>query len=184
MTLLRISCLVALITSLNACGDYQQMEEYGGIPFGGYTDTRINQNTAIVTFRGNIFQPQSEIRTLLINRCAEVTLANGYDYFVVTSITSSPVNVNLHEYSTYNNYVTNPPRLVTAYPESVHVGGYHLSPSATYVSNSDGGCLNCHGSQLHNMVAVIKMFQGDIPPGLPNAYSAQDMIAHLSTATF
>ncbi len=52
---------------------------------GGYTDTRINANTVIVSFRGDYFTSGQKARSYALYRAAEVTVHDGYDYFVVTS---------------------------------------------------------------------------------------------------
>ncbi|HVW98904.1 MAG TPA: hypothetical protein VHA52_00455, partial [Candidatus Babeliaceae bacterium] len=107
-------CTIIAI-SLGGCATpYQEFQTFGGIPLGGYADAQVNQNTAIVTFRANIFSPFNRIRSFLIYRSAQVTLENGYDYFIVVSMTTSPVNVNLQTQYDYHGYNTDPPRLYTS----------------------------------------------------------------------
>jgi hypothetical protein len=45
-----------------------------------------------VTFRGNGFTSQETVEQYLLRRCADVTIAHGYDYFVVGS-NAEPSNV-------------------------------------------------------------------------------------------
>ena len=52
---------------------------------GGYTDTRIDANTVIVSFRGDPFTSAQKALTYVLYRAAEVTVHDGYDYFVVSS---------------------------------------------------------------------------------------------------
>jgi hypothetical protein len=50
---------------------------------GGYTDQRLDDNTVQVSFRGNGFTAPETVHTYLLRRCAELTLQDGYNYFVL-----------------------------------------------------------------------------------------------------
>ena len=50
---------------------------------GGYSDKVLAGNTAQVTFRGNRLTTPATVDDFLLRRCAEVTLQDGYNYFVV-----------------------------------------------------------------------------------------------------
>ena len=50
---------------------------------GGFTDTQINEDTWKVTVGGNAYTKQSTIRDYAILRASEVTLEQGYKYFVI-----------------------------------------------------------------------------------------------------
>src|SRR5271156_2424289 len=51
---------------------------------GGYSDQRLDGNTAQVSFRGNRFNSPEMLQSYLLRRCADITLENGYNYFVLT----------------------------------------------------------------------------------------------------
>jgi hypothetical protein len=51
---------------------------------GGYSEQRLDGNTAQVSFRGNRFNSPEMLQSYLLRRCADITLENGYNYFVVT----------------------------------------------------------------------------------------------------
>ena len=57
---------------------YQPLE--GG---EGYSEQRIESNRYTVRFFGNAQTPRQTVENYLLYRAAELTLANGYDYFVV-----------------------------------------------------------------------------------------------------
>lgn len=161
--------------SLTACATpYGPAGEFGGFQHGGYTDRRISDNTQIVYFEGNSANTCGQIRTYLIYRCAQVTLNSGYDYFIITSMSGSQINTNVTTRDSYNNYVTNPPKLYTTY--------YKTSDfqSASYTRSSATRC----NVYPHGSIAVIKMFQGVKPAGVPTAYDARDITAQLGPATF
>lgn len=181
MKLLQLCLVLTSFLIVSGCETaYQQVESYGGIPFGGYTDVRVTQNTAIVTFRANEVTTGYTVRSYLYYRCAEVTIANGYDYFVITSMTSSPLNVNINTEETFNGYVSDPPRLYTQYPDIVRIKSYSMSGSDTLVPRVSR-CQGLH-CPLRRMVAVIKMFRGPMPPGMPNAFNSRDIAAHLGAS--
>jgi hypothetical protein len=52
---------------------------------GGYTDQKIDDNTVEVSFRGNGFTAPEKVHYYLLRRCAEVTIRDGYNYFVIVN---------------------------------------------------------------------------------------------------
>ena len=55
---------------------------------GGYSEKQIDETTIQVTYQGNVRQNQEEVRIHLIYRCSEVTVENGYPYFIVIADSS------------------------------------------------------------------------------------------------
>lgn len=64
---------------------------------GGYSDQRLDDNTAQVSFRGNGFTAPETVHSYLLRRCAEITLQNGYNYFVLVD-TEQPNEGNSNIY--------------------------------------------------------------------------------------
>ena len=50
---------------------------------GGYTDKVLAGNTVQVSFRGNRMTTRETLHSYLLRRCAELTLQDGYDHFVL-----------------------------------------------------------------------------------------------------
>ncbi len=50
---------------------------------GGYTDQALDDGRYRITFEGNSQTDLATIENYVLYRAAEVTLANGYDYFIV-----------------------------------------------------------------------------------------------------
>jgi len=85
-------CLTALasatlIAALGACASptpYQpyRAESVSGV-HGGYSDQRLTDNRFRVRFHGNEFTSRERVETYLLYRAAELTLANGYDWFTI-----------------------------------------------------------------------------------------------------
>jgi len=77
----RIPMIVAATLLASACATttpYQPLK--GG---EGYSEQRIESNRYTVRFFGNAQTPRQTVENYLLYRAAEITLANGYDYFVV-----------------------------------------------------------------------------------------------------
>ncbi len=77
----RIPIMVAAAFTLCACvttTPYQPLKDGEG-----YSDQRIESNRYTVRFFGNAQTPRQTVENYLLYRAAELTLASGYDYFVV-----------------------------------------------------------------------------------------------------
>jgi hypothetical protein len=53
---------------------------------GGYADQVRSSNNAQVSIRGNGLTPPETVHSYILRRCAEVTLEDGYSYFVLVHI--------------------------------------------------------------------------------------------------
>jgi hypothetical protein len=79
---------LAAFASLSGCTTtptpYQpyRAEGAGGV-HGGYSDQRLAPNRFLVRFHGNELASRERVETYLLYRAAELTIANGYDWFVV-----------------------------------------------------------------------------------------------------
>ena len=92
---IRIS-LIALSAAclLAGCATAYQPEGVSG----GYTDQARGGNTVQISFRANGLTTPETLHSFLLRRCAEVTLQNGYSYFVVVH-TEAPNQANDNLYS-------------------------------------------------------------------------------------
>jgi hypothetical protein len=96
-TLMRMQIsLIALSAAclLAGCGTAYQPDGVSG----GYTEQLRNGNSAQVSFRGNGLTTAETLHTFLLRRCAEVTLQDGYSYFVLVH-TEAPNQANDNLYS-------------------------------------------------------------------------------------
>ncbi len=51
----------------------------------GFSEQQLEENRFRVTFTGNADTPRQMVENALLYRCAELTKARGYDYFVMTT---------------------------------------------------------------------------------------------------
>ena len=59
---------------------------------GGYSETQLDENVFVVTFRGNGYSSRERVTVFTLLRCAELTLNNGYKYFTVIDANSYTSN--------------------------------------------------------------------------------------------
>ena len=72
--------------ALAACASvtpYQPLQD--GV---GYSDQKLESNRFRVSFAGNSSTPRETVENYVLYRTAEVTLANGYDYFTLAAQTT------------------------------------------------------------------------------------------------
>jgi hypothetical protein len=76
----RVSRLALLALSLTACATgYHSVGS-----FGGYQDLKVDKNAWTVSFSGNGYTSDERANDFTLLRCAEVTLANGFNFFIIT----------------------------------------------------------------------------------------------------
>ena len=74
---------IALATALSACETatpYQPLRR-GAQTSGGFTDQKLDNDRFRVTFAGNDLTGRETVETYLLYRAAELTIAQGYDWF-------------------------------------------------------------------------------------------------------
>jgi hypothetical protein len=173
--------VLALVLSHFAIASYQSAEVIGGFRTGGYVDTRINGNTAIVYYDGTRYDSPQEVKRYLLFRCAQVTVENGYDYFVITSSSMSRYNIHVHT-KEIERPVTSNPRMFDQYYTTTELRAVSVDKTRVPKKIPCDPCAPV--PPQHGASAVIKMFNGDAPENIPNAFDAQDVIGHLAPETF
>lgn len=129
----------------------------------GYSEQKIESNRYKVSFVGNSATPREAVDNYLMYRAAEVTLSNGYDYFVVTDRTT---DVNA-ERSGSNSSVG----------IGLGSGSYGSGISLGIGTVLGGGSKDAYISQ-----ADILVFKGAKPAGDGKAFDAREVKANLDPA--
>ena len=70
----------ALATLLAGCATTYHPDSFTG----GYSESRLGPNVALVSFRGNGFSNATSVLKMGLRRAAELTSQSGYRYFVIT----------------------------------------------------------------------------------------------------
>jgi len=90
--------LVSVVVIFSGCAT-----KYKSVGFtGGYSETQLGNNIFNVSFRGNGYSSRQRASDFTLLRSAELTLKNGFKYFIITS---SEKHIDL--YSTPKSYTTN-----------------------------------------------------------------------------
>ena len=78
-------CALLGLVALNACATATpyQPNLAGQAASGGYSEQRIESNRFRVTFSGNSLTSREKVESYLLFRAAELTVAQGYDWFAV-----------------------------------------------------------------------------------------------------
>jgi hypothetical protein len=111
--------LISLLLAACAATPYQPMGSNGG-----YSELQLNQTTYTVSAQGNDFTSADQVNAILLRRCAELTLNQGYKYFIITSKNSKTLK---------SYYVESNPQLTTTATEQTNIFGQkQYSQNTTY----------------------------------------------------
>jgi hypothetical protein len=77
-TIVRLALPAVLAGTIAACATSYGPENANG----GYRETRLQPNVYRIDFKGNVRLGQAQTNEMALLRAAEVTLANGYVWFV------------------------------------------------------------------------------------------------------
>ena len=102
--------ILTFILTIVSCASSYQSKDRGWIfnSVDGFTETQLSDNVYSVRFRGNSATDRQRVDDFTFLRCAELTIENGYSYFVIedeSEETDSNVIGGFGEYggiSTYN----------------------------------------------------------------------------------
>ncbi|MBL7131290.1 MAG: hypothetical protein ISS45_07825 [Candidatus Omnitrophica bacterium] len=105
---------------------------------GGYTDLRLQDDIFKVTFKANAYTGRDKAQDYALLRCSEVTLNNGYRYFII---------VDDKSYQQDYSYTT--PVTSQTYGTASAYGG------SSYAHGTYSGTTNYYGGQTYNMKKPI-----------------------------
>jgi hypothetical protein len=149
---------LALLGVLAGCG---QPTPYQPATDGyGYSEQRIEDNRYRVTFAGNDLTAADTVRNYLLYRAAELTLDQGYDYFVVVDreVERSTMYWGAADTRLGSGYWTR----WDDFGGGLGLSTYSAQPIDRYTAYAD-----------------IVVFEGEKPEGDVNAYDAQSVLRQL-----
>lgn len=84
---LAMAAMLAAATALGACATATpyQPDAPGAAVSGGYSDYQLDSNKFRVTFAGNTLTSRDTVERYLLYRAAELTVSQGFDWFVVAA---------------------------------------------------------------------------------------------------
>lgn len=81
--MLKLFMFTALAFFISGCALATPYQPFNIFGTGGYENKEIDSNTQMVTYYTNMVTDSKIHKTMLLYRCAEVTIEKGYDYFDV-----------------------------------------------------------------------------------------------------
>ena len=129
----------------------------------GYSEQKIESNRYRVVFNGNNATSREDVEIFLLYRAAELTLADGKDYFKVVE----------QDTDTSRTYRSTDPHIYGYYPYSYrrfpyYAYGYPWSYRSTL-----------REVKRYEAHAFIVTYDGEKPADDPSTYDARDVVANL-----
>lgn len=172
--MLRLFTLGASALLLAACATatpYGPATTAGGF---GFSDQRIESNRYRITFRGNSLTARETVEDSLLFRAAELTVENGFDYFIAlendtesesrTTTTGSPAFYGRYGYG-YPFY-----RRGFGFPYYAYGFGWGSPYYDSYTREVT----------RYSAIAYVAMYSGEKPDDNPQAFDAREVMANLS----
>ena len=128
-------------------------------PNGGFSEQRIEANRYRVTFAGNSLTSREDVENNLLFRIAELTLSQGYDYFVLSDNDTEANTTYMETLSGYDSFDPFYPRF---WPRATFATG-----TATPITN-------------YKAQAYVLMFKGTKPEAEITAYNAHEVQSSLA----
>ena len=171
MRMAAVVAAIGLSLGLAACETvtpYQPLQP-GTKVSGGYTDQKLDSDHFTVTFKGNTDTPRATVESYLLYRAAEITVAQGYDWFETVSRSTDRTD------STWVD-----PSTVRATP-GVASG---LTGASTVRAGGWGGWGPYGGFdvttvQQYSATAEIALRHGPKPPGYARGLDAREVLTNL-----
>jgi hypothetical protein len=89
----KLGLSVFILTFICGCALTTPYQPFNILGTGGYKNKEIDTNTQMVTYYTNMVTDSKKHRIMLLYRCAEATMENGYDYFdIVHDFSQRPIN--------------------------------------------------------------------------------------------
>lgn len=163
MRMLLLAVAAGLLTACATATPYQPAvtDRYG------FSEQRIENNRVRISFRGNTLTERETVETYLLFRAAELTVQNGFDYFIVANRDTEEVS-RLQSSGAYRS------RFAFDY--------WYFSPRRGWSPWYDpfwNEPASYREVTRYEAVAEIAMFSGQKPQSDPNAFDAREVQQNL-----
>ena len=163
---LALAASLALAACTTTTTPYQPAAEGGGY---GFSEQKIEEGRFRITFRGNSSTTREQVENSLLYRAAELTLASGFDHFILLesdteakksySSSASPAFYGRYGYGPYCCY---------GFPYYAYGWGWGY-PYDSYTREIT----------RYSAVAYVSMHRGAKPADNPQAFDARQVIENL-----
>lgn len=170
---------LTLITALalSACETVNPYHPATSARGSGYSDQRLEQNRYRLTFKGDSTTRRADVEDFLLYRAAELTLASGYDYFMLGD-RATDAHRQIETYPTFG------PRFGPGFgpnfgygPYSPYFGWSYYAPRWGWRSYYDPFWNDMTVRQIteYQASAEVQMFKGEKPAGETRAFDARQV---------
>ena len=178
MKIARAAAIAAILTAggLAACATATpyQPNVRGNAASGGYSDYRVAENRFRVTFAGNSLTSRDTVERYLLFRAAELTLAQGYDWF-------STVERDTEVRTRYRDYGFSGPRFGYSPYFSPHWRYYgRYGWSGFYDPFGWDRDVDIREIRRYEASSEIVMGRGPKPAADPRAFDAREVVARVA----
>ena len=177
-----IAAVMALAAGLSACATATpyQPNVPGAAVSGGYSDYRLDSNKFRVTFAGNTLTSRDTVERYLLYRAAELTLAQGYDWFELAARDTDKTT------RTYVDAPTFGPSWRYGYWRpywSYYGGGYGWRNWDPYWGDPFwADRIDVRTVEKYQATADVVMGRGPVPADNPRIFNAREVMANLGPA--
>ncbi|MBI1365509.1 MAG: hypothetical protein GC153_06080 [Alphaproteobacteria bacterium] len=135
----------------------------------GFSEQQIESNRYRITFRGNSSTTREMVENSLLYRAAELTVQNGFDYFIVQerNTEANKSYSTTAEPAFFGHYGFGYPGYYYAFPYYAY--GWGWAPYNSYTREFT----------RYSAVAYIVMMKGDKPQDNPQAFDARSVMKNL-----
>lgn len=147
----RFIVALACALALSACATATRYQPAQGNNKYGYSEQKIENNRYRVSFSGNSKTDRDTVQNYLLYRAAELTLAQGGDYFVVSN---QDTDKNVRQTSVYTG-------------------------SPFFFGPGFGSTATTHVQADYKAYGIITIHKGSAGADQPNAYNAQQVESNL-----
>lgn len=169
---LRTAAVAALALALGACGTPTPYVPAGEDSRHGYATQRLEENRFRVSFSGNSLTDRSTVENYLLYRAAEITRAQGKDYFVVVN---RDIDADTTYHTTYDPWPLYRPH---RYWEHPFFGHPYWGPGFGYAPLD----ATSHAVTRYDAHAEIVLHSGRKPADDPRAFDARAVLRNLGPA--
>jgi hypothetical protein len=162
MKSLRTLLVISIAFTLSACATkYVRVSDSIFSDQTGYSEVPVDTNAWEVMFAGNSATDPDLVDRYALYRAAELTINDGYDYFIVDKQPDSLTSLLLGPLENGVNF----------YP--LHDPANRTFSTVTNPSHSR----SVYTEVAYSETKTIRMYKGDTPTDNPSAYNAKSMLA-------
>lgn len=156
---MKVLVSICIVLALSSCAT--PYGRYGLL--GGFTDARIDENTFSISVDTNGFTSQQTTSMQALYRAAELTVENGFDYFIIMGGANNSTSMVMAIPGSSTSNTT-----INAYGHTAYARTTTTATPTTVMPVI-----------FPNSTLIIKSFKGAKPEGETNAYDARAVIKYL-----